>query len=267
MNDVEDRLRGFGDSMTLDRGVSDVVARGTALSRKRRVSAVASSAALGLVVVAGAVGVHNMGSQASIDPSSGVPSGIPDGWGPRAINVSPIVLAAARDTCRSVRESEPLDGPPLAATSIGNGVDLLIYRSNDLVWNCEVITTGAASGAGGGSNPISASPLGADKPLADTCSTTVASAMVTGTTPGDRGKYPGDYLVWGRVSPDVDGVVVAVDGDRVKAGLAGGIFFALVPTNTQLDSISTPLPTISSTAYSASGDVLGHDTEGVNCVD
>ena len=65
----------------------------------------------------------------------------------------------------------------------------------------------------------------------------------------------------GRVAAEVKSVVVTVDGRDASAGMANGIYFALVPTKVVINPSPTFAPTVTSVAYNDNGDDIGDDQQ------
>ncbi|MFT3873244.1 MAG: hypothetical protein QM714_11460 [Nocardioides sp.] len=259
MTQLEEQLRELGRDLTLDHPVADIIVRGQVIRHKRRLQIISGAVAAGIVLAVATAGLSAIASRSSQVLSSGVPSGTKPGWSAQAIGLTPGELRTTNKICRSSREGEPLRSTPIAATALGSGASLLLYHEDGLLWTCE--TTGHAGGTGAG--PWPSTPVNNEIPLADLCSTTLTVAQVLGTPVGSHTRYPGYHLVWGRAAAQVSGVVVTADGRSRSAGMADGLYFALVPSRegVDLNARTTPTPTVTAIAYSDSGTVLGHDKQ------
>ena len=255
MTVLEDRIRELAADATLNRPISEVVARGRVIRRNRRRTYVSVAAAAAAVVTASAAGFGAFRASES-DWVDGAPAETAVGWPQDAISLDTETLLVADDACQAVSGAmRPPSRPPIAATSLGDGATVLIYRDESTLWSC--VTRGSAAGLGAAS--LSNTGLTRDAPLADVCSTEVTAAQAAGTPIGDRTQHSGYYLVWGRAASNAASVVVTVDGQRATAGRGQGLFFALLPTTVDLNAPTTVVPRVSATAYS-DARVLGQAT-------
>jgi hypothetical protein len=122
MTDLETRLRQAGDDLRLDRPVEDVIARGTALRRRRRLSqAVVASGA----VIAAAALVPVLASFTA--DSSGDPAST---GAPPMVRLSPAELDAADTSCRVNVPETILDekAEVFGADKYGNDA-VVLYRT------------------------------------------------------------------------------------------------------------------------------------------
>lgn len=252
MTVLEDRIRELAADATLNRPTSEVVARGRVIRRNRRRSGISIAAVAVALVATGTLNFGDFTASESPDWANGAPPGTPAGWPEDAINIDAETLRVADDACQAVSGAyRPPSSPPIAATSLGDGANVLLYRDDSTFWSC--ITRGNSTTVGAAS--LSDAQLTPENPLADACSTEVTSAQVAGTPVGDRTQHSGYHLVWGRASSDAASVVVTVDEQRAATGRSHGIFFALVPTTVDLNAPTTPIPAVSATAYSDSSQL------------
>ena len=148
-NDLHHALDESTETLTLDRSVTDIVARGDRIRRGRRRIALGGAAA----VVAGAAALSVALPQGS---SPMVPSA-QAAWGPNAVNLAAGELDAAGQVCREEFAPAfakgwtlPADVPPIAADE-RNGLAELVYVHDGVIGTCSLARDGGGYAPRGGS--------------------------------------------------------------------------------------------------------------------
>lgn len=243
-NDLRQALHDTTDELTLDRPVTDIVARGDRLRRGRRRRITLGAAA---AVLAGAAAL----SVALPQGSSPLVSEAQAAWGPHAVNLSDDDIRAANEACRyGFRPSKkaggyklPAGAQPIAADE-RDGLALLAYVVDGVMSTCNLVRDGDGFAPSGGS-------WDEVEPLhAGTHAAFVAANAAVGT-PDEQGRLIFDennpdqpiFQVYGvlEVSDDVARVDVTIGGDTVEAAVHEGFAFFWLPdghTEKEFDATS-----------------------------
>jgi len=241
-NDLHRALHDATEELTLDRSVTDIIARGDQIRRGRRRRITLGCAA---AVLAGAAALSVALPQGS---SPMVPSA-QAAWGPKAVNLSDADLAAANDACRyGFRPSKQSGGYKLPAgvqpvvADERNGLALLVYVYAGVQAECSLVRDGGGYGPRGGAwDEVEPLEPGVHVSF-------VSSNAATGSPDGPVTQAYGVL----EVSDDVERLDVTIADETVEAALYEGFaLFWLPDGHSQEEYLTTSI-----VAYDAAGAEL-----------
>ena len=227
-NDLHQALHDTTEELTLDRPVTDVVARGERIRRRRRRVTLGGAAA----VLAGAAAL----SVALPQGSSPLVPEAQAAWGPHAVNLTADQIEVANDTCRyGFRPSKkaggyklPVGAQPIVADE-RDGLALLVYVVDGVMSTCNLVRDGAGYAPSGGS-------WDEVEPLDPGVHVSFVSANAAIGTPDKKGRliYSPDGPIsqaYGvlEVSDDVERMDVTIAGTTVEAALHEGFALFWLP--------------------------------------
>ena len=230
-DDLHRALHDTTETLTLDRPVTEIVARGDRIRRGRRRITLGCAAA----VLAGATAL----SVALPQGSSPLVSEAQAAWGPHAVNLSDDDIRAANEACRyGFRPSKkaggyklPAGAQPIAADE-RDGLALLAYVVDGVMSTCNLVRDGDGFAPSGGS-------WDEVEPLHPGTHAAFVAANAAVGTPDEQGRLIFDennpdqpiFQVYGvlEVSDDVARVDVTIGGETVEAAVHEGFAFFWLP--------------------------------------